>query len=385
MPEPIAPTSNAFPQRLVVTSRVLEAEGVISLLLRPANGAPILPFVPGQAIRLTLVSASPCGSCTGCHGCPSAPPQARACTYSLSDAPNGESYRMTIKRTSTQDRFSCGAFAYDHWAVGTVLEASAPFGELVLPEPAPAEVVLVAAGIGITPFMSMLNHLAKIGALGSASGAPPITRVRLRYTVGSAPAHPFRDALTALSERYPGLDRRIWYSQTHRLTREALMESTPGIDAADRILVCGPPRFITDVLQWLVESGIDRTRVQIEGFGAESMGEAESAHLAEENTAPPTVGTSDTAAGKSNGVPQVVFARSRRSAPWDGADVSILELAERMGLEPDYQCRAGMCGACSVRLLTGTVRYTTTPQWAIAAGQALPCCAVPVTDVTLEL
>jgi uncharacterized protein len=80
----------------------------------------------------------------------------------------------------------------------------------------------------------------------------------------------------------------------------------------------------------------------------------------------------------------VTFAKSGRSAAWEGDPYSLLEFAEAQGLTPAYSCRAGICSTClcSVR---GEVRYIEDPLEQPGPGQALLCCSVPVTSVTLDI
>jgi uncharacterized protein len=83
--------------------------------------------------------------------------------------------------------------------------------------------------------------------------------------------------------------------------------------------------------------------------------------------------------------PVVTFKRSGRQAVWTLHSRSLLEFAEDQGLEPPFSCRAGVCGTCSTRLLSGQVVYSEEPLDEPDAGRVLVCCAKPVSAVTLDL
>ena len=72
-----------------------------------------------------------------------------------------------------------------------------------------------------------------------------------------------------------------------------------------------------------------------------------------------------------------MFLKSAKEARWTLASGSLLELAERCGLTPEYSCRGGSCGTCRTRLLSGQVHYPIAPAATLAAGEVLICCAVP--------
>ena len=84
----------------------------------------------------------------------------------------------------------------------------------------------------------------------------------------------------------------------------------------------------------------------------------------------------------------VEFKTSGKTTNWDGSYESLLELAEENGIEIETDCEAGVCGTCKVRLISGKVDMEVEDGLEdedIAANMILPCVAVPLTDIVLEI
>jgi N-acetylglutamate synthase-like GNAT family acetyltransferase/ferredoxin len=99
----------------------------------------------------------------------------------------------------------------------------------------------------------------------------------------------------------------------------------------------------------------------------------------------PTVAAADPLDALSKiATPRVRFARSHREFRWDGSASSVLELAERNGMEIEHLCRAGICGTCCSRIIRGTAGYIDEPDADVTAGEVLLCITQPVTDLVIE-
>lgn len=84
---------------------------------------------------------------------------------------------------------------------------------------------------------------------------------------------------------------------------------------------------------------------------------------------------------------KVEFAKSGKTIAWSDAYDSLLELAEKEGIEIENNCRQGVCGECKVKLLSGKVSMETTDGLDFEDEQEnmiLPCVAVPETDVVID-
>ena len=86
-----------------------------------------------------------------------------------------------------------------------------------------------------------------------------------------------------------------------------------------------------------------------------------------------------------NGAITVNFQASAKNALWPRTTKSLLEFAEGQGLRPDFSCRAGICGSCATRLISGEVSYFEDPLDDPGAGKVLLCCTRPVSSVVLDL
>src|SRR5499427_6211856 len=120
-----------------------ESGSIISLLLMPADGHPLVAAEPGQFVVLRL------------RPNPDAPPLLRS--YSLSDAPSADHYRVSIKQELNG---VASTYVHSHVRVGDILEVSAPRGSFTL-QPSDRPIILLSAGVGATPVLAMLHALAE--------------------------------------------------------------------------------------------------------------------------------------------------------------------------------------------------------------------------------
>jgi ferredoxin len=140
----------------------------------------------------------------------------------------------------------------------------------------------------------------------------------------------------------------------------ALLKRVLPFDYYDFYL-CGPGPFMRDLYEGLRGMMIPDERIRFESFGPSSV----------TRTATPSSSASDKA------VTKVVFSRSQRVLGWSPSDGSLLELAEAHGIAMQSDCRAGSCGTCAVRLVSGKVRYLQPVEAELGEGQVLPCSCVP--------
>jgi ferredoxin len=131
--------------------------------------------------------------------------------------------------------------------------------------------------------------------------------------------------------------------------------------------VCGPPAMMDFVTRGLQAWGVPADRVHTEAFGPATVKQA-----VHGPTAQPDCGI------------DVTFARSGVTAQWSRCESPLLELAEEHSVAIDFGCRAGSCGTCVTRVLSGTVRYLHQPNAPLEVGEILPCIAVPAESLTLE-
>lgn len=332
-----------------VTRIVQESDTARSFHLEPADGGGVAAFRPGQFLPVALDTGGP-------------RPLRR--TYTLSDAPDGRGYRITVKRETGG---AASGLLHDRVREGDVIHAGRPAGGFALDADSRRPVLLLSAGIGVTPMIAMLNHL-----LGGPEGRrrAPHRRVWFVHVARHGGEHPFRDHVARMAAAHPEhLTAHVRYSAPRpgdgghdaagRLDREALRALLP-LDDYD-VYLCGPAGFMTDMRAALDSLGVRPERIRAEAFGP----------------AAPAPAAADAAGVMAA---EVRFAVSGVTAAWTPDAGSLLDLAEAHGVDAASGCRSGACGSCAARLAEGGVRYLRTPTAAVAPGFALLCQAVPAAD-----
>jgi ferredoxin-NADP reductase/MOSC domain-containing protein YiiM len=346
---------------LTVTAAHQESRDVRSLTLAAADGAPLPRWLAGQSITVKLQ--------------PGDGAAALIRNYSLSNRPGSETYRISVKR---EEYGAASGFIASTVQVGDTVDVAAPRGTFYLAD-GDAPVVLVSAGVGVTPVLSMLHQLA---------AQQPGREVWWLHGARDGAEHTFAAESAELLDNVAGAHRHIAYSRPDtsdrlgvdydavgRLSSTMLHELSLPADA--EAYVCGPASFMTAIRGALAECGLDASRIHTETFGAGAA-------------LTPGVVTSDVTAphppaGQPGTGPQVSFARSAVSASWGAGYPALLEFAEACDVPTRWACRTGVCHTCETPLLSGNVRYDPEPLDAPAAGNVLICCAQPTEDVVVDL
>ncbi len=322
---------------------VEETPDVRSVYLRPTDRKAICPPRPGQFVAARMADHD--GS-------------AVTRTWSVSAfAPDMTEYRVSVKRQR-----GAGSRWMHRARPGAMLMLRAPAGEFALDMGSFRPVTLVAAGIGITPLMAMLQAQVL---------RPQAAPVHLIYGVRTAADLVFREELTALAASSPQVHLRFLYSGEAiagrvpaRISAETVIESLGQLHielAGQRvdlpwhesdIYLCGPMEFCGGLKADFVARGANPDRIFFELFQAPA-------------------GTESTVSAA-----VVRFNRSGRECQWHSAeDLSLLELAERNGIEVEHDCRSGSCLTCRTTVLEGASSADT------GDGAALLCIGRPTTSL----
>ncbi|MFE9107393.1 globin domain-containing protein [Actinomadura geliboluensis] len=233
-----------------VVDRRDEAEDVFSLVLEPADGGEVPAHRPGQYVSVAVTL-------------PDGLRQPRQ--YTLSRAAAGTA-QITVRRVRGEDGAPDGAVSghlFDHAAPGDVLEVSRPFGDVVVDD-GEDPLVLISAGIGITPAAAVLDHLA---------ASDPDRPVLAVHADRSPRTHPMREQTAEAGRRISGFRQLTWYEEpggaelgedvrAGRIDVAAL----PLPDKA-RVFMCGPLPFMREIRRGLLDAGVSDERIHYEVFG----------------------------------------------------------------------------------------------------------------------
>ena len=344
---------------LKVTKVVPESTTVCSIHLAASDGTRLPAAQAGQHLTLRI---------------PGAGTPAPVRSYSLSSAPGTGSYRISVKR---EPHGIASSYLTAKLQPGTVLDAAAPRGDFIL-DADTGPVLLISAGIGLTPVLSMLHELADRR-----------THREVWWIHGARrpQEHPLAAEAHALLASLPHAREHLFYSaatstEGHgenaapgRLTKDQLIElSVPATAVA---YVCGPASFMTDMTDALTAAGIDPARIHTELFGAlppTNPGLTRQAIRApHQPPGPPGTG------------PLVTFTRSGITTRFPADGRNVLELADACDIPARWSCRTGVCGTCITPLLSGDVTYSPDPLEPPAGERVLICCARPGTDIVLDM
>ncbi|MFD1331210.1 NO-inducible flavohemoprotein [Methylopila musalis] len=233
-----------------IVEKTKESDVITSFTLAPVDGGPVLRHKPGQYLTFWIEL-------------PGRPALKR--NYSVSAAPNGRDYRISVKR---EPHGVVSGWLHDEAQVGTVLKVGAPAGEFFLDGAPQRPVVLLSGGVGLTPMVSILAALAESGA------QVPVHYVHAALDGG---AHALGDEVRALVSGRPNFAAKTFYETPRavdgdgrydvagRVTVDWLLANTPAREAD--IYVCGPKGFLAAFVHGLEAAGVPAANVHYEYFG----------------------------------------------------------------------------------------------------------------------
>ncbi|MCQ4629256.1 pyridoxamine 5'-phosphate oxidase family protein [Shinella sp. CPCC 100929] len=345
-------------RRFRIEQIVAESATIRSLHLAPVDGEALIPYLAGQHLPIRIADGG----------------EFIRRNYTLSSAPSDGYYRLGVKR---EGRASSLLHAMRE---GDEIEALAPAGAFTIDameRSRPA--VLLAAGIGITPLLSMLRHVVREG--DRTRHRRPVWLFRSSRTLEE---RAFDAEIAELVERGQGSVQDV------RVLSGPASADVGRYDAAGRIDVgllkahlpfgdydfylCGPASFMQAIYDGLRRLNIADGRIHAEAFGPSGLKrEAEPGPRA----APAVPAATEPV--------RVIFAQSGKEARWKPDGGTLLELAELRGLTPPFGCRAGSCGDCRTKILKGQVSYQSNPAYAVTDDEALICCSVPAAGGDLHV
>lgn len=345
---------------LQVTAVHAESRRVRSIFLADPAGLGLPKWSAGQSITVRLPAGTDDATMVR--------------NYSLSNLPGSDEYRISVKR---EPDGAASGYLHDVVKPGDRIDVAAPRGTFFLVD-SQDPIILLSAGVGATPVLSMLHTLASMRS---------DRQVWWLHGARNGDEHAFARESMELLDQLPDSRAYVYFSSPKsvehldvdytaagRLSTEVLQSL--GLPPNASAYLCGPAAFMSELSAGLVTCGLSPTRIHTETFGAVAAltpGISQTVVSPHIPSTPPGPG------------PQVQFARSDISAPWGPPYASLLEFAEACDVPTRWSCRTGVCHNCETALLAGAVRYDPAPLEPPAPGNVLICCAEPTEAVVVDL
>lgn len=350
-----APVSANWRGPLRVGSIITETPGVKTYRLRPSSNDPFLSFtfVPGQFLNATFwIGGAKMNR-----------------SYSISSSPSQREYvDLTVRR---EPRGAVSRHIVDLLKVDDQIELGGPVGRFTFTGTESESIVLISAGVGITPMMSVTRYLTERSWPGD---------IFFLYTCHAPADFIFADEIGALERQNPKLHVAVtiskaegtnWKGRRGRITKDWLTQTVPDLTSR-RIHLCGPPSMMDSTRAMLAELGVRPDSLKTEAFGATKP-------------APAAAGTTTKPTAPATG-PLVTFSKNNKSAKIH-IDQTILELSEELAIGIEFSCRVGTCGICKVKMTSGEVEMEvqdSLDQDDKTNGIILACQAKPKGEVAVE-
>ncbi|EYE90505.1 flavohemoprotein [Aspergillus ruber CBS 135680] len=254
-----------------VAQKVPESAEITSFYLKPVDEKPLPRFRPGQYISIQVQVPQ------------LEYPQARQ--YSLSDMPRDDYYRISVKKETGLNTAKPEAkvnpgyvsnILHETVNEGDVVEVSHPCGDFFLTEQEPSHpIVLVAAGVGLTPLTSMFNTL-------TSTPADSQRKIHFIHGARTTSVRAFKDQIKSRAEQLPNLRATFFTSSPSADEKQGVDYDVKGrIDvskmdankdlfldnAQTEFYICGPTTFMNDISNSLKARGVASERVHMELFG----------------------------------------------------------------------------------------------------------------------
>lgn len=285
--------------------------------------------------------------------------------YSLSSAPQDNFLRISVKREGKVSNF-----LHDKFSAGAKLNIKPPQGSFQLAHMLNKPVVLIGAGVGITPMISMFRFIVNEAIMTGKRRT-----VLLIAAFNNEKDAVFQQEINQLCTQAGEFARVVWFLSQWQSTAvsPATMQGRVNRDFLAKIIeqgkqdyyLCGPGGFMQQMYNDLTGLGVDDGNIRAEAFGPAAIKRAAADHPLDP---PPSQSAI------------VRFDQTQSELIWKQSEGSLLEFAESHGITPVFGCRIGACGSCKVKIKKGTVTHNNGAKIALAKDEALLCCAMPVGD-----
>ncbi len=234
-----------------VTKVTRESADVISLRMVPVDGGALPSFKAGQYLSVSVAFGDG---------------RSQIRQYSLSDAPGADSLRISVKRESGA---ATPAGQVSNWIHANVVEASVlqvspPCGDFAIDTESKQPLVLLSAGVGITPMIAALNRIARCS---------PERRMIFAHAARDSGHHAHQADIQAAMARMPNLQVITFYEEgAGALAGRMDLARLPSWPRTETdVWMCGPLPFMQVQWQALVAAGVPASRLHREVFGPEAL------------------------------------------------------------------------------------------------------------------
>lgn len=333
------------PRTFTISALRHEAEDAVAIDLVPSDGDALPDFLPGQHVEVAITGVEMRRS------------------YSLTgsgDAPKALSLGIRCKASPVGKPPSFSQLVHG-LGVGEEVTLFPPSGLFNLPLSGPRPIVFIAAGIGITPFMS---HLETLSGRGAGRNAPEI---HLLFGCRHGGLHPFARRLNELKASLPTLRLRTFYSSPRpkdllginydQRGRVDVAQLAPILSRRPLVYICGSSEFVADTKASLIRIGLFAFDIFAETFVSPTQ-------------IPPQLAAQE-----------VKIVGSDVSFVWKPEAGSLLDAAHESGVPLPSGCRVGQCESCALTVIAGEVAHLAAID--VDPGRCLACVAVPLSAVTL--
>ncbi len=299
-------------------------------------------------------------------------------SYTIASSPTQRDFiELTIKR---EQQGVVSRFLHDEVKLNDLLEVKIPSGNFYFNGQNANSVVLIAGGVGITPMMSAARYLMDTCWDGA---------VYFLFCARSSNDFIFQQELTYLQARHKNLHVLVsmtraegtsWMGPQGRFTAELINNFVPEI-ASKEIHICGPQPMMDGVSSILKGLGVSENLIKTEAFGAAPK--VKKAPAQPSSTMPPKQNSSEVSVKKAFASE---FVASQKTATMTVGE-TVLEAAEALDIEIENSCRAGSCGSCMIKLLSGKVQMEVDDaleEEQKGKGYILACQAIPSSDIKVE-
>ncbi|OEE60559.1 nitric oxide dioxygenase [Enterovibrio norvegicus FF-454] len=234
-----------------LVSKTPESEVITSFVFAPQDGLPVAHYTPGQYIGIYLT--------------PEQFANREIRQYSLSCAPNGKQYRISVKREA---QGTVSNYLHDHLNVGDVVDLAPPSGDFFFQSDITTPVALISGGVGLTPMLAMLESLS----------GQHHADIQWLHAAEHGEQHAFGQHIDTLVEQHGNAQRNVWYREPkdtdqrgqhydHQGMMDISKVSALTEDSQRHFYLCGPVGFMQSIAKQLTDSGITKDRIFYECFG----------------------------------------------------------------------------------------------------------------------